>query len=466
MDGQLRDTLRRKVVDGLVTPPPPLTRRDVHLPAIPGKAIAVLGMRRAGKTTFLWQVLADRLALGTPRTGLLFFGFEDERLAGMTAADLHLLVEEYYLQQPEWRDGPRAVLFLDEIQRVPGWETFVRRLLDTERLEIFLSGSSAHLLSREVATSMRGRALEALVHPFSLRERLRHLGREPDRAPDLLPKAARSTLERDLRDYLAQGGFPEAIGAAPRDHLALLSSYVDVALLRDVIERHQVIQPLALRWMTQHLLANAGGLFSVNRLHADLRSQGLAVSKDTLHAYLSHLEDAFLVRTVAVATDSVRRRMVNPRKAYPIDPGLIPVFDRSGKANVGHALETAVLLELERRGAEIAYVRTANGLEVDFLARFPEGHQELIQVCAELESPAVRDRELRALQAAAEEHPRATRHLIVLDPPAAIELPAGVALHAASEWLLGGAHPESTFTPGKRAEASSKVATSSAPERR
>ena len=122
----------------------------------------------------------------------------------------------------------------------------------------------------------------------------------------------------------------------------------------DKCARHAVSHPVALRWMVRQLLGNAGGLFSVQKFYDNLRSQGVAAAKDTLHAYLAYLEDAFLVRILPIATDSERRRQVNPRKAYPIDPGLIPVFDRSGKANVGHALETAVLLELERRGFETA----------------------------------------------------------------------------------------------------------------
>jgi predicted AAA+ superfamily ATPase len=85
----------------------------------------------------------------------------------------------------------------------------------------------------------------------------------------------------------------------------------------------------------------------------------MPVSKDTLHAYLGYLEDAFLLHTVPVATSSERRRMVNPRKVFPVDPGVVPLFDRSGRANLGHALETVVLLVLLRRGAEVAYVRTA-----------------------------------------------------------------------------------------------------------
>lgn len=436
MEGQLRALVRQKIIDSLAASPPSLTRRDVRLPAVERKAIAVLGMRRTGKTTFLWQVLSDRLAVGTPREGLVYFSFEDERLAGMEAADLGLVLEEYYRLYPDWRDGQRATFFLDEIQVVSGWERFARRLLDTEKIDLFLSGSSARLLSREVATAMRGRAMEALVHPFSFREVLRHLGREPKVGPDRLPKAARSALERDLRDYLATGGFPEAVGVPARDRIDLLRGYVDVVLLRDVIERHNVTNPLALRAMTRQLLANAAGPFSVSKFHGALHSQGVAVAKDSLHAYLSYLEDAFLVRTVSIDAGSERQRMVNPRKVYPIDPGLIALFDRSGRANLGHALETCVLLDLERRGAEVAYVRTRSGFEVDFLTRYPGGEEKLIQVTAEATDPATRERELRALVEAEAAYPRASPHLVALDPEDVGELPRRVALHSAVDWLL------------------------------
>jgi hypothetical protein len=243
-------------------------------------------------------------------------------------------------------------------------------------------------------------------------------------------------LTRALRDYLACGGFPEAVALGPRDRTDLLRGLVDVALLRDVVERHAVSQPVALRAMARHLLSNAAGQFSVNRFYNDLRSQGAHVAKDTLHSYLGHLEDAFLVRVVPLAAASERQRMVNPRKAYPIDPGLIPVFDRTGRANVGHALETCVLLELERRGAEVGYVRTPGGFEVDFLARIPGGGEELIQVCAGAEEEVV-EREVRALAEAARLHPRASLNLVSLDRPEG-ELPKGVVGHGALEWLLRG----------------------------
>lgn len=213
--------------------------------------------------------------------------------------------------------------------------------------------------------------------------------------------------------------------------------YVDVVLLRDVIERYAVTPPLVLRWMVRQPLVNIAGSFSINKVYLDLKSQGTAVAKDSLHALLDHLEYAFLLRSVGIAADSERRRRVNLRNVYPVDTGLIPIFDRSGKANLDHMLETVVFLELERRGAEVAYVRTTGGFEVDFHARYSDGRQELIQVCTTINDPETLAREIRALSDAADDFPRARCLLITLYKPAAVRLVPKVTLVAASEWLLG-----------------------------
>lgn len=436
----MHDVLRQKLIDSLAAQPPLLTRRDIRLPAVRGKALAVIGVRRSGKSTFLWQCLADRLSAGTPREDLVYISFEDERLAGIKPADVAWLVEEYYRLRPGTRDKRIVTFCFDEIQTIPGWETFVRRILDTEKVHVFLSGSSARLLSREVATSMRGRALEVLVHPFGFREALRHAGAEPESLKRGLTKALRSDLDHRLRTYLIEGGFPEAAGTDPRDRFALLQSYVDVVVLRDVIERYAVANPVALRWMQRHLLANAGAPFSVQKFYNTLRSQGIAVGKDTLHAYLGHLEDTFLIRTVSLHTASERQRMVNPRKSYPVDPGLIPVYERTGRPNLGHALETAVLVELERRGYQSAYVRTRDGLEVDFIANAAGKPPELIQVCLDTSNPATWEREVRALSAAAVENPDSSALLLTLDStPPTPPLPAPLRWRPAAAWLLDSA---------------------------
>lgn len=431
-----REVLRAKLDESLSPRRQRLTRRDVRLPAIPGKAFAIIGVRRSGKTSFLAQCRSARLHQGKPPESQLLLLLEDERLGGLTVADLGWLIEEHARRFPGLHAGDGVTLYLDEVQSVPGWEGLVRRLMDTGGMEVFVNGSSARLLSREVATSLRGRAMEVLVHPFSFREALRHTGDEPPTRAE--QDTATAALDQRLRRYLVEGGFPEAQGADPRDRAALLAGYVDVVVLRDVIDRHGVTNPLALRWLQRQLLANPGGGFSVKKHYDTLRSQGVRIGKDTLHAYLGHLEDAFLVRTVSLHTASERRRTVNPRKAYPVDPGLIPLFARGGRGYQGHALETTVLLELERRGWEVSYVRTPEGWEVDFHAHRPGEAPLLVQVCLETGDDRTWEREVRALRSAGETYKDARPFLVTLDSsPPRHQPPAGVIWAPAARWLLG-----------------------------
>ena len=435
----LHPVLAEKLSAGLAEAPPmALTRRDARLPAVPGKVHAVIGMRRAGKTTFLRQLLDDRRATG-PVERAVYLSFDDDRLARLELEQLGFLLEEYYRRFPALRGRDRVSFLLDEIQLVPGWERFVRRVLDSENVELVVSGSSARMLSREVHTSLRGRGMATVIRPFSFREFLRHRGEEPTREPLRWTPAERSLVEKRFREYLVAGGFPETQGLSPTLRIELLQGYVDTVLFRDVVERHAVSQVAALRWLVRQCLRNPAGSFSVHRLHKDLRAQGHSVGKDSVHGMLGHLQDAFLLTAVPLATDSERQRNSNPRKVFPVDPGLVEAFDASGRSNLGHALETSVLNELEARGAEVGYVKTADGLEVDFLARRPAAGEELIQVCADVSSAETRARELRALAAAAAEHPRATRRLLVLDRDALAQSnTSAVDVQPAYEWLLAG----------------------------
>ncbi len=416
--------------------PEVLTRRDARLPGIAGKVHAVIGMRRAGKTTYLRQLLNERRAAGAPERAV-YLSFDDDRLADLELEQLGFLLEEYYRRYPSARGRETVSWFLDEIQLVPGWERFVRRVLDTEKVEIVVSGSSARMLSREVHTSLRGRGMATVIRPFSFREFLRHRGEEPSRAPGRWTSAERSLIEKRFREYLVEGGFPETLGVPAALRIELLQGYVDTVLFRDVVERYGVSQVAALRWLVRQGLRNPAGSFSVHRLHQDLKAQGHGVAKDAVHALLGHLLDAFLYTAVPLATESERQQNSNPRKLYPVDPGLIQAFDASGRSNLGHALETVVHNELERRGAEVGYVKTGDGLEVDFLALRPGGGEELIQVCADLSSPETRARELRALFAAGKAYPRATQRLLVLDRDASASAGApGIEVRPAYEWLL------------------------------
>jgi uncharacterized protein len=283
---------------------------------------------------------------------------------------------------------------------------------------------------------MRGRAMEVVVHPFSFRESLRHAGQEPDVSVTRLNSRVRALMQHAFANYLRVGGFPEAQAIDNASRRALLTGYVDSVLLRDVIERHAVSHPVALRMLVRMLLGNPAGMFSVNKFFNDLKSQSISVAKETLHGYLAHLEDAFLVHLVSIATDSEKQRQVNPRKVYPADMGLIPLFDRTGRANTGRALETAVALELLRRGAQLAYVKTKEGFEVDFLARYPDGTEELIQVCASLDDASTQQREFRALEEASTRYSGIAKTVVAIDLPPQLKVPKGVQVVQAAEWFL------------------------------
>lgn len=434
----LRETLSEKLAESLTAPLPRATPRQLYgAVRIDGKVTAIVGMRRVGKTTFMHQLRQERLDRGVARERLPYINFEDERLAGLEASQLGFLLDEYGRRVSDAREVGTITWCLDEIQVVPGWERFVRRLLDQGGSDIIVTGSSAALLSREIATALRGRAWEVSLFPFSFAEALAHAGHAVPADSAFLSGARRAAIERAFLDWLVTGGFPEAQGLPAAVRAQLLQDYVDVAMLRDVIDRHGVTNVAGLRWLVRHLLGNAGASFSVERFYAALKAEGFAISKDTVHQLLSHLEDCFLVRLVWMEAASERQRMVNPRKAYPIDAGLIPIFDRSGRANRGHALETAVLVELQRRRCTVTYVRTAGGFEVDFLARDPAGRQWLIQVCADASEPETAKRELRALAEAGERFPQAQQLLLTLTrdgAPAAA--PQALTVQPAYQWML------------------------------
>lgn len=309
--------------------------------------------------------------------------------------------------------------------------------MDSEKVEIFITGSSASLLSREIATSLRGRAGEVIFHPFSFEEFLRHKNIAIPEDNRCLPPGERSLIEQAFMEYLVCGGFPEARDLDTAYRFQLLKDYVDVAILRDVVERHSITNIVGFRWMVRHLLGDSASSFTVEKFYHSLESQGIAISKDTVHNLLAYLEDCFMVRTVWMDTESERQRMVNPRKSYPVDTGLIPLYDRSARANLGHLLETIVMVELERRRYDVTYVRTAEGYEVDFLVRIPGSRSQLIQVCADASNPSTAERENRALLKAAEKYGNIQLRLLTLTQDGSrISVPEGIIVQPAYEWLL------------------------------
>lgn len=393
MEDNLDATLRAVLTDAEAQPVPKPTRRDVSLPERTGKVDAVIGMRRVGKSWLLASRMRDLLDSGTPRSRILHVEFEDDRLAELRTEDLHRIEEAFYSLHPD-SHGKECWYFFDEIQNAPGWERFIRRLLGNRNLHIAITGSSAKLLSTEIATSLRGRALTTEVTPFSFREALRHRSIE---APAKWPvaQAARSRLRHSFDSYLTVGGFPE-VQDDDGHRQRILQGYLDATILRDVVERHSLTNAPLLRAIVRRLLRSAGSKTSVNALSQDLKSLGFTFGKAAVYDLLEHVQDAFLVFLLPIHTQSEKRKQVNPRKVYAIDHGLVRACVSQRSEDVGHRLENIVYLELRRRGEVHGYHITASGREVDFVTG-PLDEPALVQACANLGDAATRQREVESL---------------------------------------------------------------------
>ena len=402
---------------------PRLTRRRAQLPWLPGKPDTVVGMRRSGKTWFLFQVISDLIAKGTLKESILYLNLEDERLLPMEASDLHLIPDIFFRRYPHLKDTSCTFLF-DEIQNIPGWEQFVRRLLDNENVHICITGSSARLLSREIATSLRGRSMTTEMFPFSFMESLDHKGItvEKGERPGSRKKAL---IENRLRAYLLEGGFPEVQQVENAYRIRILQDYLNVVILRDLIERYRISNTVPLRYMIRHIMNAPASFFSVNKFYNDLKSQGIACGKNTLHEYLDYISDAYLFFQVFFHTGSERARMVNPRKVYAIDTGLITACSRNPRPEWGHLLENFVFMELRRDYETIEYYKTASGREVDFIVTDRQGRDSFIQVAAEMDKPSTRSRELKALEEAMEESDISESVIITLNHEEHVETGAG-----------------------------------------
>jgi len=374
----------------------PLVRRAISMNA-PGERIRVaIGMRRTGKTCLLVQAMQDLVAQGVPESSLLFLNFEDDRLQPLDLEGAAQIIDDFYALAPENHDRVTH-LCLDEVHALADWSRLVRRLQDTRRVQLYLTGSSAKLLSREIATELRGRSLAREVWPYSFSE---WLTADPSQGGPLVKgphgQRALDRMRPRLVAYLEEGGFPEVRGLDVPMRLRLLQDYVDVVVFRDVVERHGITNlPLA-RYLTRTLLRNAGRSLSLNKLYNDLQSQGRKVAKDSLYEYVTYFEDAFLCFAIPLHDASERKAATAPKKVYAVDPGLVAAF-RMGAEDLGQRFENLIYLDLRRQGCDVAYYLTRSRKEVDFVARYPDGRQELIQACWDTRDPATLSRERAAL---------------------------------------------------------------------
>ncbi len=371
--------------------------RRLRIKTVSGKAAVCIGVRRSGKSTYMFQAMEQLFSKGIPRQNILYLNFFDDRLHNLQQGSLGLITEAYYSLYPEKKSNETVYCFFDEIQAVPGWEPFIDRLLRTEKCEVYLTGSSARMLSKEIATQMRGRALSWEMFPFSFREFLDYKGIESEGA---LSTKRRLLVQKAFEQYWETGGFPEVVGLDRNLRIKTHQEYFHAILFRDLVERHDVSHPRALTDLAHWLVDNTASLYSVNGLTGYLKSLGHKAPKSAVSDYLEWFEDAYFLFTVRIFDASLARSNTNPKKVYCVDHALVTSVSSGILVNYGHLLENLVFTALRRHHPEIYYYKTKIGREVDFVVPLRGRQRMLVQACESLAEPQTRKRETAALSEA------------------------------------------------------------------
>jgi uncharacterized protein len=332
---------------------------------------------------------------GTQPENICYIDFSDDRLDFLRneASDPAVISDTYYGMYPH-NHVQKVFFFFHEIQYVNRWAQFVNRIQTTENCEVYITGSSAKLLSKEIATELGGRTFTWEIFPFSFREFLRANGK-PESISDI---SSRDEIICSFDEYVDRGGMPER-QILPKESMAVLyfQNLVNDVIARDIILRYNIPHPVQLKRLVQMLMNNMARLISVNKLRQRLEGERNKLSPELIRDYIDKLNDCYLLFTVPIRSYNTAVQAVNPKKTYCIYHALAQAFSLATSGNKGLALENMVFVELRRNFEQVFYYKTSRGDEIDF-AVGPDSHIHLIQVCWELESQNdTRQRETSAL---------------------------------------------------------------------
>jgi len=291
------------------------------------------------------------------------------------------------------------------------------------------------MLSKEIATQMRGRALSWEMFPFSFREFLDYKGIESHGA---LSTKKQLLVRKAFEEYWETGGFPEAAGLGRNLRIKTHQEYFHTILFRDLVERHDVSHPRAVTDLAHRLVDNTASLYSVNRLTGYLKSLGHRAPKSAVSDYLEWFEDAYFLFTVRIYDASAARRDTNPKRVYCIDHAMVTSVSSGILVNAGHLLENLVFTALRRLYPEIYYYKTRTGREVDFIVPTRARPRMLVQVCESLAEPQTRKREIAALSEAMAELGLKTGTVVTRNEDERMDVEAGtIEVVPAWRFLLG-----------------------------
>lgn len=336
------------------------------------KIVVITGVRRAGKSTLLKQISESF-------PNFNYFNFDDERLTKFEISDFNVLLEIFYELNPN-----SNVFFFDEIQEVDGWEKFVNRLFESGK-KIFITGSNAKLLSSEISTSLTGRNLQLELYPFSFKEYLSFNGLE---LKTVYSTKENANLVRHFNYFFTIGGFPEVVKS--KDRQELIQIYQDI-LIKDLIVRFKIRDVKAFKELGIYLLSNVGNRLSYNNLKNLLEFK----STSQVKRYVEFFEQSYLFFTTNKFDTSLRKQLINNRKVYCVDHGIVRTAGFHPSENNGNLLENLVFTELKRRKIGEIYYYSNKG-ECDFLIKQGTSVIRAIQVCYNLTSEN-KNREVNSL---------------------------------------------------------------------
>jgi len=424
----MKQILKTIIKDFHLTPLPPFKPRHLKVPLDLDKIVTIIGPRRAGKTCYLFQIMASLEKAGIRREQLLYINFEDERLDFDAGYDqiLDACLELYPDQKTD-----DIYIFFDEIQELPNWEKYVRRLYDTVSRKIFLTGSNAKMLSREIATSLRGRSLSFEIMPLSFPEFLSF--RSID-SKDTYSTKNRAKIQSSFDEYLIWGGYPELVDMESRFKAKVLQEYFNVMLYRDLMDRYEIRDASVLKYLIKRLISSFTKEFSVNKLYNDLKSRGMRIGKDSVYRLIDRIFSIHMVTYVEKYSPAVVKREMSNKKIYLYDNGIASAIRYAFSEDRGKFLENLVFSAIRNTTEAVFFLK--NDYECDF-AVFPETEKPiLIQVTDVLHRDNF-TREIKGLEKAGKKIENSRSLLIAGDVAIPSNmLPGWLEVKMAYKWLL------------------------------
>lgn len=376
------------------------------------EVVVITGVRRCGKSVLLHQIQKRREEKD------YYLNFDDERLISFTVEDFQML-NEVFMED----FGLQKTYYLDEIQNIQGWERFISRLYG-QGCKVFVTGSNANLLSRELATFLTGRHVTVELYPFSFLEFLK-LEQFEFKHEYFYTTEGKARLSSQMRKYLKIGGFPQYIRWGSTNYLSSL--YNDI-LYKDVVVRNRINNEKQLKEMMYYLASNATHRYTYNSV---AKVVGIKTS-DTIKSYLGFIEDTYLVYQLGKFDYSVGAQMKSPKKIYFIDNAIINKIGFNATDNLGSLLENIVCVELLRQGKEIYY--HADTQECDFIIR--EGNQivQSFQVTVSLNDPRTREREMKGVLSAMDAYKLKEGYIITLEEYEEVTIDDERCIHVLPVW--------------------------------